>query len=45
MQLLVTGGAGFIGSNAVRYWLERYPDDRVPLKQRLAVHESGWDRP
>src|SRR5437762_9710609 len=29
MSLLVTGGAGFIGSNFIRYWLERYPDDRV----------------
>ena len=29
MNLLVTGGAGFIGSNFVRYWLERYPHDRV----------------
>jgi dTDP-glucose 4,6-dehydratase len=26
---MVTGGAGFIGSNFIRYWLERYPDDRV----------------
>lgn len=29
MNLMVTGAAGFIGSNFVRYWLERYPDDRV----------------
>jgi dTDP-glucose 4,6-dehydratase len=29
VNLLVTGGAGFIGSNFVRYWLERYPDDHV----------------
>jgi len=29
VNLLVTGGAGFIGSNFVRYWLDRYPDDRV----------------
>lgn len=29
MNLLVTGGAGFIGSNFIRYWLERYPEDRV----------------
>ena len=29
MRLLVTGGAGFIGSNFVRYWLERHPDDTV----------------
>ena len=26
---LVTGGAGFIGSNFVRYWLARHPDDNV----------------
>lgn len=27
--LLVTGGAGFIGSNFVRYWLETHPDDTI----------------
>jgi dTDP-glucose 4,6-dehydratase len=27
--LLVTGAAGFIGSNFVRYWLERHPGDHV----------------
>jgi dTDP-glucose 4,6-dehydratase len=25
----VTGGAGFIGSNFVRYWVDRHPADRV----------------
>jgi dTDP-glucose 4,6-dehydratase len=29
MKLLVTGGAGFIGSNFIRYWLEKYPDDKI----------------
>ena len=29
MRLLVTGAAGFIGSNFVRFWLERHPDDHV----------------
>jgi dTDP-glucose 4,6-dehydratase len=29
MRLLVTGGAGFIGSNFVRYWVNRHPDDHV----------------
>src|SRR5579864_6266051 len=29
MNLLVTGGAGFIGSNFVRYWVEQHPDDSV----------------
>jgi len=28
-RLLVTGGAGFIGSNFVRYWLGAHPEDRV----------------
>lgn len=27
MNILVTGGAGFIGSNFVRYWHEQHPDD------------------
>ncbi len=29
MRILVTGAAGFIGSNFVRYWLERHPGDHV----------------
>ena len=29
MKLLVTGGAGFIGSNFIRYILEKYPQDKV----------------
>jgi dTDP-glucose 4,6-dehydratase len=29
LKLLITGGAGFIGSNFVRYLLERYPDYRI----------------
>ncbi len=28
-RIFVTGGAGFIGSNFIRYWLSRYPDDTV----------------
>jgi dTDP-glucose 4,6-dehydratase len=29
VKLLVTGGCGFIGSNFVRYWLEKYPADEI----------------
>ena len=29
VRLLVTGAAGFIGSNFVRVWLDRHPDDAI----------------
>ncbi len=29
MKLLVTGGAGFIGSNFILYWLEQHPEDSI----------------
>jgi dTDP-glucose 4,6-dehydratase len=29
MKLLVTGGAGFIGSNFILYWLKNHPQDKV----------------
>lgn len=35
MRILVTGGAGFIGSNFVRYWLTRHPGDRVAVLDLL----------
>jgi len=34
-SLLVTGGAGFIGSNFVRYWMNRYPKDIVVVLDAL----------
>jgi dTDP-glucose 4,6-dehydratase len=35
MRLLVTGGAGFIGSNFVHYWLARHPDDHLVVYDLL----------
>jgi len=29
MRLLVTGGAGFIGSNFILYWFKNHPEDQV----------------
>ena len=35
MKLLVTGGAGFIGSNFIRYWLNKYPKDQIVNLDKL----------
>lgn len=34
-NLLVTGGAGFIGANFVHYWLKNYPQDKVVVLDAL----------
>ena len=34
-HMLVTGGAGFIGTNFVHYWLKQYPDTRVTVLDAL----------
>jgi dTDP-glucose 4,6-dehydratase len=35
MNLLVTGGAGFIGSNFTRYWVEHHPSDHAVVLDLL----------
>jgi len=35
MNLLITGGAGFIGSNFVRYILKKYPDYKIVVLDKL----------
>ena len=35
MKLLVTGGAGFIGSNFIRYWLKSYPKIKIVNLDKL----------
>ena len=38
MKLLVTGGAGFIGSNFARYVLQRHGDYQVTVLDKLTYH-------
>ena len=50
MNLLVTGGAGFIGANFVRYWLDKHPGDNVVVLDLLtyagdAARTSARRRP
>lgn len=35
MKLLITGGAGFIGSNFILYWLKKYPQDSIVNLDKL----------
>jgi len=35
VKILVTGGAGFIGSNFIRYWLKKYPQDKIVNLDKL----------
>lgn len=35
MNLMITGGAGFIGVNFLRYWQEHYPADRIVVFDAL----------
>lgn len=35
MKILVTGGAGFIGTNFIRYWLRNYPTSEITVLDKL----------
>ena len=34
-NILITGGAGFIGSNFAHYWAEHNPDDHITILDAL----------
>ena len=34
-KMLITGGAGFIGSNFVRFWIKHHPEDRIVVLDAL----------
>ena len=38
MNIIVTGGAGFIGSNFVFHMLKKYPDYRIICLDKLTDH-------
>jgi len=40
MKLLVTGGAGFIGSHFVNYWLANHPHDKITNLDKLTYAGS-----
>lgn len=40
MTVVVTGGAGFIGSNFIFYWLKYHPDDRLICLDKLTYAGS-----
>jgi dTDP-glucose 4,6-dehydratase len=39
-KILVTGGAGFIGSNFVHYWAKKYPNDEIVVLDKLTYAGS-----
>ncbi|MCX6647016.1 MAG: dTDP-glucose 4,6-dehydratase [bacterium] len=52
MRILITGGAGFIGSNFVHYTLEKYPEDRIIVLDALTYagnlenfNKHTWSNP
>jgi len=51
MKLLVTGGAGFIGSNFILYWMKNHPNDSIVNFDKLTYAgnlknlKSVWDNP
>ena len=41
MTIIVTGGAGFIGSNFVFHMLGKYPDYRIICLDKLTAHKKA----
>ena len=46
MKLLVTGGAGFIGSHFILYWMKNHPQDKIINTQdknyEQIIYNQNW---
>ena len=42
MNLVVTGGSGFIGSNFIDYWISKHPDDTIINIDKLTYASNRW---
>ena len=42
MNLIVTGGSGFIGSNFIDYWLLNHPNDKITNIDKLTYASNPW---
>lgn len=42
-NILITGGAGFIGINLVKYWLKHYPNDRIVVYDNLSYAANIYE--
>ncbi len=42
MKILITGGAGFIGSNFVHFWIKKHPKDKVVVLDKI-TYAGGLD--
>jgi len=43
MKYLVTGGAGFIGANFVKYMLKKYKDINIVVLDKL-TYAGNWEQ-
>ena len=42
MNLIVTGGSGFIGSNFIDYWSTKHPEDNITNIDKMTYASNKW---